>query len=61
MKILLESDLIESGLEFESVVQQIASNKLFTKISVGEQNMGQGSNLMFLSCVAVVHDNTKIQ
>jgi hypothetical protein len=34
MKIVVESDIIASGLEFESVVQQIASNKLFAKISI---------------------------
>ncbi len=48
---------MESGLEFKSVVQQTASNKLFAKLSIGEQNMGQGFNLLFLSCVAVVHEN----
>jgi hypothetical protein len=57
MKILVESDIIESGLEFESVVQQIASNKLFAKISIGEVNMGEGFNYLFLSCAAVVYEN----
>ncbi len=53
----MESELIESGLEFESVLQQIASNNLFAEISVGQQNMGHGFNLLLLLCVAVVHEN----
>ncbi len=57
MKIVVESDIIESGLEFESVVQQIASNKFFAMISIGEVNIGEGCNYLFLSCAAVVHEN----
>ena len=61
MKIEMESDIIESGLKFESVVQQIASNKLFAMISIGEVNIGEGCNYLFLSCAAVVHENINFQ
>ncbi len=57
MKIVVESDVNELGLEFESVVQQIASNKLFAKISIGEVNMGEGFIYVFLSCATVVYEN----